>query len=252
MPAAGTVAAATLTTVYPSFMPPVAVVFVILLSVAAVGRIFSKKTDGSKACINAEQVLQLVRTRRSVYPKDYTGLNDAITNDKLEMMLEAARWAPTHKLTEPWHFVVLAGASKAEFEELTIDRCQALLPPDKAEQVVAKLRRKQSKDWPKVHCYIAICMQRHDEVPEWEEVAAVACAVQNMQLVGTALGVAGYWSSWQAVARDSSEMHQLLGIDGSKGDRCLGVVVVGQSDEQRLGAYKPRRQPLNDKVVWRY
>jgi len=47
-----------------------------------------------------------------------------------------------------------------------------------------------------VHCYIAICMQRHHEVPEWEEVAAVACAAQNMQLVATALGVAGYWSSW--------------------------------------------------------
>lgn len=39
-------------------------------------------------------------------------------------------------------------------------------------------------------------MQRHHEVPEWEEVAAVACAAQNMQLVATALGVAGYWSSW--------------------------------------------------------
>lgn len=31
-------------------------------------------------------------------------------------MLEAARWAPTHKLTEPWHFVVIGGSSKAAFE----------------------------------------------------------------------------------------------------------------------------------------
>jgi nitroreductase len=31
-------------------------------------------------------------------------------------MLEAARWAPTHKLTEPWHFVVLEGSSKEAFE----------------------------------------------------------------------------------------------------------------------------------------
>lgn len=54
------------------------------------------------------------------------------------------------------------------------------------------------------------------------------------------------------MARDSPEMHQLLSIDGSKGDRCLGVMVVGHSDEQRLAAYKPRRQPLNEKVVWKY
>lgn len=98
------------------------------------------------------------------------GMNDAITNDKLEMMLEAARWAPTHKLTEPWHFVVLAGASKAEFEELTIDRCQSLLPPEKAEQVVAKLRRKQSKDWPKVSPALSalqLCCLRYSMTQAW-------------------------------------------------------------------------------------
>jgi hypothetical protein len=33
-----------------------------------------------------------------------------------------------------------------------------------------------------VHAYIAICMKRHPEVPEWEEIAAVACGVQNMAL----------------------------------------------------------------------
>jgi hypothetical protein len=46
-------------------------------------------------------------------------------------------------------------------------------------------------------------------------------------------------------------MHQLLGIDASKGDRCLGVLVVGQTNDERLAAYKPRRQPLAEKVLWR-
>jgi hypothetical protein len=72
-PAIGTVAAATLATVYPSLMVPAAVVFVTMLSIAAIARLVFKQSDGSKACINAEQVLQLVRTRRSVFPKDYTG-----------------------------------------------------------------------------------------------------------------------------------------------------------------------------------
>lgn len=34
-------------------------------------------------------------------------------------------------------------------------------------------------------------------MPEWEETAAVSCAVQNMWLMATALGLAGYWTSWQ-------------------------------------------------------
>lgn len=101
-----------------------------------------------------------------------------------------------------------------------------------------------------VHCFIAICMKRHEEVPEWEEVAAVACGVQNMALAATSLGVGGYWSSWQAAARDAPEMHQLLEIDGSKGDRCLGVFLVGQPDGERVKGYRPKRQELSEKVVW--
>jgi hypothetical protein len=53
-------------------------------------------------------------------------------------------------ILQPWHFVVLSGASKAAFEELTIQLCQQRLPAEKAEATVAKLRRKQAKDWPKV------------------------------------------------------------------------------------------------------
>jgi hypothetical protein len=58
-------------------------------------------------------------------------------------------------LLQPWHFVVLSGASKASFEELTIKLCQQHLLAEKAEATVAKLRRKQAKDWPKVGSVIA-------------------------------------------------------------------------------------------------
>lgn len=51
---------------------------------------------------------------------------------------------------QPWHFVVLSGSSKAAFEKLTIRLCQERLEPDKAEATVAKLKRKQAKDWTKV------------------------------------------------------------------------------------------------------
>jgi hypothetical protein len=35
-------------------------------------------------------------------------------------------------------------------QDMTIRLCQELLPPEKAEQTVAKLQRKKQKDWPKV------------------------------------------------------------------------------------------------------
>jgi hypothetical protein len=45
-------------------------------------------------------------------------------------------------------------------------------------------------------------------------------------------------------------MYQLLGIDSSKGDKCLGFFVVGCAEPERLAGYRPKRQPLEDKVVW--
>lgn len=70
---------------------------------------------------------------------------------------------------------------------------------------------------------IAICMARQAKpgklMPLWEELAACACAVQNMHLMATSLGVAAYWSSWHCGARDSPEMLEFLGLNYSIGDR---------------------------------
>jgi nitroreductase len=243
--------AASATTLYPSLWLPLAAVAAAALVLGGLVRAVLSAFSGSSGKASSTQVLDLIKSRRSVYPKDFSAHTSDITQQQLELMLEAARWAPTHKLTEPWHFVVLSGTTKSEFEELTIKCCQELLPPEKAEQVVAKLKRKQNKDWPKVHCYIAICMKRHEEVPEWEEIAAVSCGVQNLSLMAHSLGVSGYWSSWQAAARDSAAMHQFLGLDSSRGDRCLGVWLVGQADQERVRGYRPKRQDLAQKVVWK-
>lgn len=76
----------------------------------------------------------------------------------------------------------------------------------------------------------------------------MACAVQNLALMAKSLGVAGYWSSWQAVARDAPEMADFLGMPS--GCKCLGVYIAGMppADAQtRAGS----RQAWQSKVVWR-
>lgn len=85
-------------------------------------------------------------------------------------------------------------------------------------------------------------------MPEWEELAATAAAVQNLHLMGTALGAAGYWTSWgPEEARDSLHVKDWLGIEPQ--DRCLGVFLLGSSD--RVDDYRASRGPVSEKVVWR-
>ena len=76
-----------------------------------------------------------------------------------------------------------------------------------------------------------------------EEIEAVACAVQNLHLTATAMGVAGYWSSGKAICSDQLRKH--LGL--STYDRILGLFYLGYlSSDWPIGT----RSPVEEKVVW--
>jgi hypothetical protein len=47
-----------------------------------------------------DAVIALIRARRSIFPKDYTGAK--VPREQIERLLDAANWAPTHHLTQPW------------------------------------------------------------------------------------------------------------------------------------------------------
>ena len=56
---------------------------------------------------NIAEINQLIHSRRSIFPKDYSG--ERVNDEVVKQMLENANWAPTHKLTEPWRFKILTG-----------------------------------------------------------------------------------------------------------------------------------------------
>ena len=47
-----------------------------------------------------KSTLDIIKSRRTITPKNFTG--ESLSNDELDLILEAANWAPTHKKTEPW------------------------------------------------------------------------------------------------------------------------------------------------------
>jgi len=105
-------------------------------------------------------------------------------------------------------------------------------------------------------------------MPEWEEIAATACAVENMYLQATAIaseqtqsggsGVAVYWSSAcvreSAAKKDggSADVRRLLGLDpeGDNGDRCLGLFHVGMAKKEKLAQYRGKRGDVAEKATW--
>uniref|UniRef100_A0A061RWE7 Nitroreductase n=1 Tax=Tetraselmis sp. GSL018 TaxID=582737 RepID=A0A061RWE7_9CHLO len=208
--------------------------------------------DATGIVPNSDAVFTLVRKRRSIFAKDFDG--GKVETHKIRTMLEAANWAPTHSRTEPWRFTVLSEKGKDRAVEITINGVlnNRDISDEERSKKMSKIARKQ-KQWAKASHMIAIIMKRYPAEgkanPEWEEMCACACAVQNMHLMATSLGVCGYWSSWDTSARESREMRELLRIEHEE-DRCLGFFMVGTASEEVVKGYRGHRGSITEKVTW--
>lgn len=188
--------------------------------------------------ITPTQVNELIRKRRSVFPNSYIGT--PIHRDLIGQILENANWAPTHKLTEPWRFRVITGAGIERLSEFMSSHYKEHTPAEKFSEV----KFNKLKNNPLLaSCIIAICMKRDEleRVPEWEEVAAVGCAVQNMYLTCAANNIGCYWSTPQPAL----EADEFLGLE--EGERCLGLFYMGYHDMPEVPG---KRKPIADKVKW--
>ena len=188
--------------------------------------------------VSAEQINALIRSRRAIYPKTYT--DEPIPKEIIEIILENANWAPTHRLTEPWRFKVFQGESRADLSRYMEEWYVANTPPEQFSDIKFKKNRKPLQ----AACVIAICMQRDpkERVPEWEEIAAVACAVQNMWLTCTAYNIGCYWSSPRSIL----EANDFLAL--KPGERCLGLFYMGYHE---MAGIQGKRRPIEEKVEWR-
>jgi nitroreductase len=181
-------------------------------------------------------ISQVIENRRSRFPDMYQ--DRKIDKETLLTILTAANYAPTHRKTEPWRFKVVQGTHKERLGQFLVDkyRQQEESPSDfKAKKILRKAEKSAA--------IILITMQRDpkESVPEWEEIAATAMAVQNMWLVCTELGIGSYWST----PRYISAMSEF--VDLAEGERCLGLFYMGYSDVE-LPDYD--RGPIADKVEW--
>ncbi len=183
-----------------------------------------------------QDIVKTIVERRSVFPNQFTA--EPVTRKELETLLEVANWAPSHKQTEPWRFKVMQGETLTNFSDFMAEKYKATAPKFSArkyEKIITKFKQSSA--------VLAVCMQRDlkERIPEWEEIAATAMAVQNLWLAAESLGIGGYWST-PGTLKYFSEFTEL-----SVGETCLGFFYLGHYDQPLL---KGGRGPWQDKVEW--
>lgn len=135
-------------------------------------------------------VLEAIHTRRSVGQ-----VTDQVPEkEKIEQILEAARWAPNHHKTEPWRFYVLSGEGRNKLGEaygkINLEKIPG--PTNEQRKLAMESGISKAKRSPVV-IVATVEPDPEDKIEPIEEVAATACAVQNMLLAAHELGLAVKW-----------------------------------------------------------
>lgn len=156
----------------------------------------------------------------------------------IERMLDAAIWAPNHRMTEPWRFFVLekgtperirAAEMAAEFQlERTGDQNRASAASQKVLEP------------PVVICVYTVPGQ--DDEMTRENYASVCISAHNISLAGAAEGLAVTWETG-GVTRHP-ELGGMLGADESW--QMTAMLLVGHPGEHPVS----RRSPASGFVRW--
>jgi nitroreductase len=134
--------------------------------------------------VDVEQAIRARRTHKQYGPRP---VDEATVRE----LVDLARSAPNHKLTNPWRFRVLGPDTRRRIEELA------------GEKEAVKLRRAPT-------LVLATAVASDDAVLAGEDVLATACAVYAILLAATSRGLASYWRT-PACFREPA-VRDLLGL----------------------------------------
>tara|TARA_B100002052_G_C15818445_1_gene569348 strand:+ start:521 stop:1081 length:561 start_codon:yes stop_codon:yes gene_type:complete len=180
------------------------------------------------------QVSNIIKKRRSIYPKQFTGKQ--IPKKFIIELLKNANTAPTHKMTQPWFFKIYSKKSK-------IKLAKELIKIQKIKTI--EIKEKLYTKFALTSHIICICMRRSEvtKIPEWEEVAATAMAVQNIWIsCVNSQNIGGYWSTPGA----HNKLNKFLKLKNN--ERCLGLFYLGIHDSTK-NRKKPRKNIQTD-ICW--
>jgi len=169
--------------------------------------------------VDVEKAIRTRRTHKAYGP-------EPVDPVLLRELLELARWAPNHHLTNPWRFRVLGPRTRAALMELAEEQTPG---------AAVKLRRAPT--------LVAVtALHSGDEAQDREDMLATAVAAYIVLLGAHARGLAAYWRTVPLL--EEPDARALLGI--SDGETALGLLYLGEPvQEQRV----PERAPVEDYVL---
>lgn len=167
--------------------------------------------------MDVENAIQSRRTHKAFQP-------EPVGRELLDELLELARWAPNHHLTNPWRFRVVGPKALARLK-------QAAGP-----EAASKLERAPT-------LVTATSVWADDPVQYQEDLCATACAVYAVLLAAHGRGLAGYWRTPEVLR--TPDGLEALKIPPS--ERFVALIHLGWPRQEKR---PPERLPPKDFIAY--
>jgi nitroreductase len=169
--------------------------------------------------VDVERAIRSRRTVKAFAP-------EPVDRETLEELLELARWAPNHNLTNPWRFRVLGPRSLARLKAAAAELAAAEAgSDDEAEKLGAAAAAKLDRAPTLVVCS---ALRADDPVQDEEDRYATACAAYVVLLGAHARGLAGYWRTPGVLRSDAGRRAVGLGSD----EHFIGLLHLGRARQE--------------------
>lgn len=165
--------------------------------------------------IDPDKFAEALRSRRSINLFEPAPIGTEVLLDAIEV----ARWAPNHRLTEPWRFYVVGEKTRQAIAE-----CAAGFEAEAKGDKVGAARLKRLLGIPGY--FVVTSRRSEDELLDRENYAATCCAVQNLMLYMWQRGIGVKWTTG-AITREQ-RFYDVLGID-SETETVVGFFWYGRA-----------------------
>ena len=165
-------------------------------------------------------VANAIRTRRT--HKAYRP--EPVDRETLDELLDLARWAPNHHLTNPWRFRVLGPQALSRLKDAAGPEAAGKL--DRAPTLI-----------------VCSCALSGDEVQDEEDLHATAIAAYIVLLGAHARGLGGYWRTPEVLRTEAGREAIGLGPD----ERFVALIHLGRPVQEKPA---PEREPVTHCVEY--
>jgi len=192
---------------------------------------------------------------------------DPVSDEMIDKILEAARWAPTGENYQPWRFVVVKSqetrnkigdlAKVGSGSRMTAwycmghmqERFAAIEDPEKRARVLRFMYSGEVSEFAKT-APVVIAVLGSLEVGSVDVPYDLSAAVENMLLEAHSLGLGGCWVHGPvASSRDAVKFKKILNIPTEMNAfKVIAYVAIGWALEKRK--YPRPKLPLEELVFW--